>query len=121
MTLWPVLLAGTLVGVGIVVLVAGLVPSAPNLHAALIRLDPHDAPSPSTIPADGSRLSSIARRRVLPQLVESLGLRRYAANLRMVDQTPEHLAARKVGYALLGLAFPTVLAGAAAVVGVRPP
>jgi len=120
MTLWVVLLAGALVGVGIVVLVAGLVPSAPNLHAALLRLDDHEAPSPTTMP-DGSRLRSVARRRVLPQLVESLGLRRYAANLRMVDQTPEDLAARKVGYALLGLAFPTVLAGAAAVVGVRPP
>jgi hypothetical protein len=121
MNLWPVLLAGALVGVGVVVVVAGLVPSAPNLHAALIRLDPRDAATASPVPADGSRLGSVARRRVLPQLVESLGLRRYAANLRMVDQTPEDLAARKVGYALLGLAFPTVLAGAAAVMGARPP
>ena len=39
----------------------------------------------------------------------------------MVDQEPEDLAARKVGYALLGLAFPTVLAGAAAAMGVHPP
>ena len=121
MNLWPVLLAGALVGVGAVMAVAGLVPSAPNLHAALIRLDPRDAETASPIPADGSRLGSVARRRVLPQLVETLGLRRYAASLRMVDQTPEDLAARKVGYALLGLAFPTVLAGAAAVMEVRPP
>jgi hypothetical protein len=120
-TLWPVLLAGALVGIGVVVLVAGLVPAAPNLHAALSRLDPHAAPTLTAIPAGGSRLMSAAQRRVLPQLVESLGLRRYAADLRMVDQTPEALAARKAGYALLGIAFPTVLAGTAAAMGIRPP
>ncbi|WP_448060643.1 type II secretion system F family protein [Cellulomonas hominis] len=120
MTLWVVLLAGALVGVGISVIVAGLVPTAPNLHAALSRLDDHEAPGPSTMP-DESRLRSAARRRLLPQLVESLGLRRFTADLRMVDQTPEDLAIRKVGYALLGLAFPTVLVGATALMGVRPP
>lgn len=121
MTLWPVLLAGALVGVGVIVVVAGLVPAAPNLHAALARLDPHAASTPATVPVGESRVAGALKRRALPQLVESLGLRRYATDLRMADQTAEALAARKVGFGLLGVAFPAILAGAAAAMGLRPP
>lgn len=120
MTLWPVLLAGALVGTGLTVLVAGMVPTAPDLHAALARLDPHTQPQAPQTP-DGSRLVTMARRQVLPRVVETLGLRRYAADLHMLDQTPEQLAARKVGYALLGLTFPIVLAGTVALLGVQLP
>lgn len=119
MTLWPILLAGALVGTGAILAVAGVIPTAPNLHAALARLDAHATPVPLQADEGGSRWSA-ARRRWLPQLVESLGLRRFAADLRMVDQTPEDLAARKVGYGLLGIAFPALLTGAAAAAGVSP-
>ena len=119
MTGWPVLLAGALVGAGLTVLVAGLVPAHPDLRAALDRLDPRTAPPPA-----GPRPTGVlgpARARILPRLVESFGLRRFSADLRMVDQTPEALAAHKVGYALLGLAFPTVMALLLAALGVRAP
>ncbi|GGB91520.1 type II secretion system F family protein [Cellulomonas carbonis] len=119
MTLWPVLLAGALVGTGLTVVAAGLVPAAPDLHAALARLDPRTTRPQETV--GGPRLLAGARRRVVPHLVETLGLRRYAADLHMLDQIPEELAARKVGYTLLGLAFPTVLAAAAGALGVSVP
>ena len=121
MTMWPVLLAGALVGAGIVVVVAGLVPPAPNLHAALTRLDTHASSSSPQLPMPASRVPVVVRTRLLPQLVESLGLRRYTADLRLVGQSAEDLAVRKVGYAVLGLAFPTVLTAGVAAMGVRPP
>jgi len=120
MITWQVLLAGALVGIGLTVIVAGLVPTHPDLRAALARLDPRTAADFNRAP-EGRGLVDAARTRVLPRLVENLGLRRFAADLRMVDQGAEVLAARKVGYALLGLAFPTVMALLLAVVGVRAP
>ena len=122
MITWHVLLAGTLVGAGLSVLIAGLVPTQPDLHAALARLHPGaTAPVILREGATGPRFLAEFGRRVLPQLVESLGLARFAADLRMADQTPEELAVRKVGYALLGAAFPTVLTLTLALVAVRPP
>jgi type II secretion system (T2SS) protein F len=122
---WQILLAGATVGAGVTVLVAGLVPTRPNLHAALTRLDPHAGdPGLRTDPtptAPGPQRWAGIRRRVLPQLVESLGLARYTADLHMVDQTPEDLAARKTTFALLGLATPTLLALAASAAGVGTP
>ena len=94
MTLWPARLAGALVGVGVVVLLAGLVPAAPNLHAVLARLDPDETSTPATVPAGDSWVTAALQRRVLPQLAESLGLRRFAADLHVVDRTAEALAAR---------------------------
>lgn len=125
MITWQILLAGAMVGAGLSVLVAGLVPTRPNLHAALTRLDPHagdpglrtDTPTTTSGP---QRWAGV-RRRVLPQLVESLGLARYTADLHMVDQTPEDLATRKTTFALLGLATPTLCAITAAAAGVGTP
>jgi len=123
MTIWQVLLAGGLVGLGLSVLVAGLSPTHPELHAALARLsaDPGVAVDRTEIASEGRPLLAAARRRLLPQLAESLGLSRYASDLRMVGQTPEDLAARKVGYAILGLTFPALLALGFAALGVPAP
>lgn len=120
MITWQVLLAGALVGVGVTLVVAGLVPAHPDLRAALDRLDPRTA-AQFTVTPDGRGLIGVARAQVLPRVVETLGLRRFTADLRMVDQTVEHLAVRKLGYALLGLAFPTVMALLLAVAGIRAP
>jgi hypothetical protein len=120
MITWQVLLAGALVGAGLTVVVAGLVPTHPDLRAALDRLDPRTAAPVAPAPA-GSGLRGFARARVLPRVVESLGLRRFTADLRMVDQTAEQLAARKIGYALLGLAFPTLIGTLLAIVGIQAP
>ena len=125
MITWQILLAGALAGAGLSVMVAGLVPTRPNLHAALARLDPR-ATDPvvrtdPTTTTPGPRILASVRRRVLPQLVESLGLARYAADLHMVDQIPEDLAARKTTFALLGLAAPSLLAITVAAAGVGTP
>ena len=119
MITWQVLLAGALVGAGLTVVAAGLVPTHPDLRAALDRLDPRTATTPTVPQSRG--IVAATRTRALPRAVEVLGLRRFAADLRMVDQTPETLAARKVGYATLGLAFPTVMAALLAAAGIRAP
>lgn len=120
MITWQVLLAGALVGVGVTLVAAGLAPAHPDLRAALDRLDPRTA-AQFAVTADGRGLIGVARARMLPRVVETLGLRRFTADLRMVDQTVEQLAVRKVGYALLGLTFPTVMALLLAAVGIRAP
>ena len=117
---WQILLAGALVGAGLTVVVAGLVPAHPDLRAALARLDPRAAAEVAWA-TEGKGTIAAARALVLPRLAEILGLRRFAADLRMVDEHVEVLAARKVGYALLGLAFPTVIALLLAAAGVRAP
>ncbi|NMR19224.1 type II secretion system F family protein [Cellulomonas fimi] len=126
MVTWHVLLAGALVGVGVTMIVAGAVPTHPDLHAALLRLDPRTADDPrwrarSSADGRGWGPGAWVRDRVLPRLVEVLRLRRYAADLHLLDRRPEDLAARKAGYALLGLAFPTLVTLGLAIAGVRLP
>ena len=53
--------------------------------------------------------------------MEALGLARYEADLRLLGETPAVLLVHKAGYALLGLAFPPVLAVAMGLLGVTPP
>ena len=126
MNLWQILLAGALAGTGVTMVLAGLVPTRPHLHAALVRLDPR-ATSNTGYRAQPSRNTSRfggldrARAQILPQLVETFGLARFACDLNLVDQKPEDLAARKVGYALAGLAFPAVVTLALGFLGVHPP
>jgi hypothetical protein len=114
MTGWEVLLAGALVGSGVAVIAAGLVPAQPDLAAVLARLDRSAAQEPASREA-----GAIARMRgrALPRVIEALGLRRFSAELAVTEQTVESLAARKVGYAVLGLAFPLVMAALLALVG----
>lgn len=120
MTLWPVLLVGAVVGAGIVVALAGLTPARPDLAATIDRLLPlPSAPRPVTARPAG-RWDSV-RRAVLPRAVTSFGLRRYAADLAMLEQNPEDLAARKIGYALVGLAFPTLLSALTLLAGAPLP
>lgn len=106
---WTVLLAGALLGLGATTLVWAWAPGVPDLTAALDRLDPTRATPAATTPL-GPAWAHRATRHALPALATSLRLDRLAADLRVVDLTPEDLAARKIGYATLGAAFPTVLA-----------
>lgn len=115
----PLLLAGGCVGAGVAVLVAAMRPAVPDLRAALDRLDARAAP-PVPTPV-GPSVIGRARHRWLPPLAKTLGLARYAGELRVVEQTPEGLALRKAGYALLGFTFPVALAGASALLGVGVP
>lgn len=121
MTVWIVLLVGALVGAGIVVTLAGLSPARPDLAATVDRLLPSPgAPRSSLAELAPGRWDGL-RRAVLPQAVLTFGLRRYAADLHMLDQQPEDLAARKIGYGLLGLTFPTLMSGLLLAAGVHLP
>jgi len=117
----PVVLAGACVGAGITLVVRSLLPQTPDLKAALERLDGTGQASPAR--PGTSRIGPIgqASARAVPNIVETLGLRRYRADLELVGETPETLAVRKVGYAMLGLAFPSLLVIAMTALGVVPP
>ncbi|WP_028047611.1 type II secretion system F family protein [Cellulomonas sp. URHE0023] len=121
MTLWTVLLVGALVGAGVVVTLAGLAPARPHLAATIDRLLPTSAASRPANPGPPAGRWDGVRRSVLPQAVRSFGLRRYAADLHVLDQQPEDLAARKIGYGLLGLTFPALMSALMLVAGVRLP
>lgn len=117
----PVVLAGACVGAGVTLVVRSVLPGTPDLKSALARLDGVDqaAPARSGVAVTGP-ISHIAARTV-PGIVDSLGLRRYRADLELVGETPEALAVRKVGYAMIGLIFPPLLAIVMAGMGVFPP
>lgn len=127
MTGWMVLVAGAMVGLGVATIATALVPNRPSLRAALSRLD---AGPQETFPAPGAtptgkfvvpaRVGAV-QDRYLPRIAEALGLQRFVADLRVVGWTPEDLALRKIGYAALGVAFPTVFALLLAVAGVQVP
>ncbi|NUU15817.1 type II secretion protein F [Cellulomonas humilata] len=109
MTVWVVLLVGAMVGAGLVVIAAGLAPARPDLAAAVERLLPSAGGSRASDPTRFAGRWGAAGRTVLPQAVQTFGLRRYAADLHMLAQQPEDLAARKIGYGLIGLLFPAML------------
>ena len=123
----PMVLAGAAVGVGVTLIAAGLRPPPPDLEAALARLDASPGTTPHESAPDGTAASSAQRvaDRFLTErgtgLVEALGLTRYDADLRLLGETPAALLVRKAGYALLGLAFPPVLAAAMSLLGVTLP
>ena len=118
--LWLTLLAGGLVGGGLVVALAGLAPARPDLADAVQRLLVSDTGPRAPTPAAPGRFG-LLRTRVLPRAAELLGLARYATDLRTVQTRPEDLAAKKLGYGLLGLAFPPVMSALSALVGPRLP
>jgi hypothetical protein len=120
MTPWIVLLVGALVGAGIVVTLAGLSPARPDLATVVERLLPTTGARPAAAAPAGGRLDGV-RRAVLPQAVQTFGLRRYSADLHMLDQHPEDLAARKIGYGLIGLLFPALMSALMLAAGVNLP
>lgn len=117
---WLVLLAGALVGGGLVVASAGLTAPRPDLADAVHRLLPTDRATYGPAPAETGRLGAL-RERLLPRAVQALGLSRYAADLRMVQTTPETLAGHKIGYGLVGLAFPPLMSTLLLLLGVSLP
>lgn len=116
----PVVLAGACVGAGVALVVRWAVPQHPDLQDALVRLRGSGTETPSSRWRDAGRIPPVleppARR-----LSDALGLERFRSDLELVGERPEVLAARMVGYALLGLAFPPLLALMMAAFGVYPP
>lgn len=117
---WLVLLTGGLIGGGLVVASAGLSPARPDLADAVHRLLPTDRGARPPAPVADGRFAGL-QARVLPGAVRAFGLRRYVADLHMVQMAPETLAARKIGYAVLGLAFPAVMSALMLLAGTRLP
>ena len=122
MSTYLALAAGGLLTGGLTMLAVGLTPARPDLASAVHRLlPPAEAPAPEPLDNGAAALRGWTARVLLPQAAERLSLRRFAADLRMLDRTVEQLAAQKLGYGMAGLVFPTVLAGLAAAAGVRAP
>ena len=115
----PVVLAGATLGAGLTLVVRSLLPNTPDLAAALDRLDATAAAPSMTAPNSG-RFGHL-RDRAVPPVVQAFGLRRYRSDLDLVGETPEDLAVRKIGYGLLGLVFPALLAATLTLLGVSPP
>ncbi|MFC6239673.1 type II secretion system F family protein [Longivirga aurantiaca] len=113
-----VIAAGASVGAGVAVLIRALVPDVPDLAAALARLDTADPEPVAVVGASRWHRTSTS---VFTDLGARLHLDRYARDLALLGETPATLAARKTGYALLGLAFPPVLLAAVALLGIVPP
>lgn len=120
-----IVVAGAAVGGGLAMVIAGLSPSTPDLRSALARID--SAPGPITANGtNGREHGAVSRwhrwaRAHAPALAARLRLHRYRADLDLVGETPETLVIRKIGYGLLGLAFPPVLTAAMAFVGLSLP
>ena len=120
MILWQALVLGAMFASAAVLLYAGLVPAPPDLHAAMERLRSTGAAEP-VASTRGPAWWRLLRARWAPPLIRGLGLRRYAADLAMLDQTVEDLVVHKVGYAVLGAVFPVVVGAGLTVMGVRTP
>jgi hypothetical protein len=104
-------LAGAAIGTGAVLTYAGARPTVPDLKWVVWRVERPDAAAEATR----------RREQVLMSLAVRLGLDRYRSDLELVGETPAQLAARKVGYAVVGFAFPPVLSMVMAVIGLTLP
>ncbi len=118
--LWMTLVAGGLVGGGLVVTLAGLTPAHPDLADAVHRLLPADTTIREAA-ATPTRRWGWLDGGFLPQAAQMLGLARYATDMRTVQMRPEDLASRKIGYGLVGLVFPPLATAVLALAGVRLP
>ena len=123
------LLSGALVGIGLTAILAGVRRPEPDLTAALARLASPPAPRASGqgSPAGTQRRVGGAARledpaqQIATWLAEALRLDRHHADLALTGVTPVRMAAEKLGYGLLGLAFPAVMAAILAVAGLPVP
>lgn len=117
-----IFVAGALVGTGLTLVVAGLRVPAPDLGAAVARLDRTlEAPAPlGAGEVDGTRIEQ-AIQRAADRLATSLRLDRFHADLALTGVTPRRLAMEKLGYGAVGLVFPLVMASILAVAGLALP
>lgn len=113
-----ILVAAALLGLGVMMLIAAAASAAPDLRAAVARLD---EPSRASI-ASPDRL---ARTHVLEALCAAVaartGLYRHRADLAITGTTMNRLAAEKLGYLALGLCFPVMLTSLAMIAGLSVP
>ncbi len=112
------LVAGALLGLGVAVVLAGMRPAAPDLAAAMARLAGTSSAQP--LPSGASPISrSVAR--AATAIAATLNLDRHRADLALTGTTAQRMATEKIGYALVGLTFPVVLAAILALAGLAVP
>jgi len=112
------LLAGALVGFGVTLVVAGWRAPAPDLASSIARLNGR---SRIASPVGGVDADDSIRLRAAAWLVQVLRLDRHRSDLALTGTTPTRLATEKVGYAILGLAFPVLLGSILMVAGLSLP
>lgn len=112
------LMAGALVGLGVTLVVAGLRAPAPDLAAGVARLSGR---VPVQALATGGGPLERALGRAATRLAQSLHLDRHRADLAITGTTPTRMALEKMGYALVGLAFPVLLTSILVIAGLTPP
>lgn len=113
-------LAGSLLGLGLTLVVVYRLPAQPDLATALDRLAPEHSLAPATPPADRQaapdRVGAWLGRHVSlapgPQLTR---------DLRLLGLAEHRFYGQKVLYAVFGLAFPVVLTAGVTAVGLDPP
>lgn len=110
---------GAGVGVGVALVVRGYLPARPSLRAILDGVDrrtavQHETQSPDLIDRLGRRFVPVA---------QSLGLssNRLAADLAMIDRSPERHLTEKVALAIVGFALVPLVALALAIGGLPVP
>lgn len=119
-----VVVAGAATGGGAALMLAGLLPTTPDLSSALARLGSSAAygDGEATTGRESTHRSWRRWYRLhSPTLAARLGLGRYRADLDLIGEAAETLGFRKVAFGLLGLAFPPVLATAMALIGLSLP
>jgi Flp pilus assembly protein TadB len=109
--LW-IIMAGVLAGLGIFVVVRELVPAPSRLDAALTRLDASADPGPATASRSKTAQRIAAELAWLPVP---------ASDLALLGKDRAGWIASKVACLLVGLAFPPLLAGLAALAGTPLP
>jgi hypothetical protein len=114
----PMILAGTMVGLGVTLCVAGLHAPAPDLMAALTRMATPLMPSAQD---DGAGPLQRWLDRVTARLAERMRLERFHADLALTGRTPARMAAEKLGYAMVGLFFPLLLTTILTIAGIAVP
>jgi hypothetical protein len=112
------LLAGALVGLGVTLVVAGLRVPVPDLAAGIARLS-GTAPAPAAVA--GERPWDRALARAASRVAEALHLDRHRADLAITGTTPTRMALEKMGYAVVGLAFPVLLTSILSIAGLALP
>jgi hypothetical protein len=126
------LLSGALMGIGLTAILAGLRRPEPDLAAAVARLasPPGLGPGGAAVlagaagvgphPGAGSALEH-AVQQLAARLAVALRLDRHRSDLALTGTTPARMATEKLGYGILGLAFPMLMSAILAVAGLSVP